>query len=206
MSTPHEISLLRINYLRGPNIWTYRPVLEVWLDLGRLEEFPSNKLPGLNDRLTCWLPNLVEHHCGVGERGGFLQRLEEGTWAGHILEHVVIELLNLAGMPTGFGQTRETSTSGVYRMVFRARDEQVARSALTEGHALLMAAINFKEGDTPFNVAAAVTRVQGQIDDCYLGPSTAAIVNAAIDRGIPHLRLNEGNLVQLGHGAAQRRI
>jgi cyanophycin synthetase len=206
MSTPHEIKLLRINYLRGPNIWTYRPVLEVWLDLGRLEEFPSNKLPGLNERLTRWLPNLVEHHCGVGERGGFLQRLEEGTWAGHILEHVVIELLNLAGMPTGFGQTRETSTSGVYRMVFRARDEQVARSALTEGHALLMAAINFKEGDTPFDVAAAVTRVQGQIDDCYLGPSTAAIVNAAIDRGIPHLRLNEGNLVQLGHGAAQRRI
>src|SRR5690606_39079162 len=98
------------------------------------------------------------------------------------------------------------STSGVYRMVFRARDEQVARSALTEGHALLMAAINFKDGDAPFDVAAAVTRVQGQIDDCYLGPSTAAIVNAAIDRGIPHLRLNEGNLVQLGHGAAQRRI
>ena len=206
MSTPHEIKLLRINYLRGPNVWTYRPVLEVWLDLGRLEEFPSNKLPGLNDRLTAWLPNLVEHHCGVGERGGFLQRLEEGTWAGHILEHVVIELLNLAGMPTGFGQTRETSTPGTYRMVFRARDEQVARSALTEGHALLTAAINFKEGDAPFDVAGAVARVLSEIDDCYLGPSTAAIVNAATDRGIPHLRLNEGNLVQLGHGARQRRI
>ena len=206
MSTPHEIKLLRINYLRGPNVWTYRPVLEVWLDLGRLEEFPSNKLPGLNGRLTTWLPNLVEHHCGVGERGGFLQRLEEGTWAGHILEHVVIELLNLAGMPTGFGQTRETSTPGTYRMVFRARDEQVARSALTEGHALLTAAINFQEGDAPFDVAAAVARVLCQIDDCYLGPSTAAIVNAATDRGIPHLRLNEGNLVQLGHGARQRRI
>ena len=82
----------------------------------------------------------MEHHCGVGEAGGFYQRLVEGTWAGHVLEHVVIELLNLAGMPTGFGQTRSTSETGIYRMVFRARDEQVARAALKQGHALLMAA------------------------------------------------------------------
>ncbi|NBD20175.1 cyanophycin synthetase [Aquabacterium fontiphilum] len=202
MSKKNDIALLRVNYLRGPNIWTYRPVLEVWLDLGELEDHPSNLLPGLTERLTAMLPALIEHHCGVGERGGFLQRLQEGTWAGHILEHVVIELLNLAGMPTGFGQTRSTTRRGVYRMVFRARDEQVARAALQEGHALLMAAIN----DMPFDVAAAVERVREQIDDCYLGPSTAAIVGAATDRGIPHIRLNDGNLVQLGHGAAQRRI
>jgi cyanophycin synthetase len=86
-------------------------VLEVWLDLGELEDYPSNKIPGFNDRLLALLPALIEHHCGVGERGGFIQRLEEGTWAGHILEHVVIELLNLAGMPTGFGQTRSTSSA-----------------------------------------------------------------------------------------------
>ena len=92
--------------LRGPNLWTYRPVLEVWLDLGALEDHPSNTIPGFTDRLTTLLPALIEHHCGVGERGGFIQRLTEGTWAGHVLEHVVIELLNLAGMPTGFGQTR----------------------------------------------------------------------------------------------------
>ena len=126
MKNLDDIKLLRINYLRGPNIWTYRPVLEVWLDLGEFENYPSNLLPGFNDRLTAWLPALIEHHCGVGERGGFLQRLTEGTWAGHVLEHIVIELLNLAGMPTGFGQTRSTSVTGVYRMVFRARDEQVA--------------------------------------------------------------------------------
>jgi len=202
MSNKKDIALQRINYLRGPNIWTYRPVLEVWLDLGELEDFPSNLLPGFNARLTAWLPALIEHHCGVGERGGFLQRLQEGTWCGHVLEHVVIELLNLAGMATGFGQTRSTSQRGVYRMVFRARDEQVARVALSEGHALVMAAIH----DTPFDVGAAVERVRAQIDDCYLGPSTAAIVGAASDRGIPHIRLNEGNLVQLGYGKAQRRI
>ena len=202
MSQKNDIKLLRINYLRGPNIWTYRSVLEVWLDLGELEDFPSNKLPGFNERLIALLPALEEHHCGVGERGGFIQRLQEGTWAGHILEHVVIELLNLSGMPTGFGQTRSTSQHGVYRMVFRARDEQVARVALTEGHALLMAAINGQ----PFDVDAAVNKVRAQIDDCYLGPSTAAIVGAAADRGIPHIRLNDGNLVQLGYGKAQRRI
>ncbi len=202
MSKKNDLKLLRINYLRGPNIWTYRPVMEVWLDLGELEDFPSNLLPGFNQRLTTWLPALIEHHCGVGERGGFVQRLEEGTWAGHVLEHIVIELLNLSGMPTGFGQTRSTSQHGVYRMVFRARDEQVARAALEQGHRLLMAAIN----DEPFDVPAAVEAIRTQIDDCYLGPSTAAIVGAATDRGIPHIRLNDGNLVQLGYGAAQRRI
>ena len=198
----HDIRLLRIQYLRGPNIWTYRSALEVWLDLGPLEELPSNKIAGLTEKLVAWLPALAEHHCGVGEKGGFLQRLDEGTWAGHILEHVVIELLNLAGMPTGFGQTRSTSKTGVYRMVFRARDEQVARTALAEGHTLLLAAIN---GDV-FDVAAAVARLRDKVDDCYLGPSTGAIVTAASDRNIPHIRLNDGNLVQLGHGSRQRRI
>ena len=202
MAKFNDIQLLRINYLRGPNIWTYRPTLEVWLDLGALEEHPSNALPGFNDRLTNWLPALIEHHCGVGERGGFLQRLQEGTWCGHVLEHIVIELLNLSGMPTGFGQTRSTSQRGVYRMVFRARDEQVARVALAQGHALIMAAIN----DEPFDVRVAVARVRTEVDDQYLGPSTACIVTAATDRGIPHIRLNDGNLVQLGYGASQRRI
>jgi cyanophycin synthetase len=202
MSKKQDIQLLRVNYLRGPNMWTYRPVLEVWLDLGELEQYPTHKLEGFTARLTAALPALIEHHCGVGERGGFLQRLEEGTWMGHVLEHVVIELLNLAGMPTGFGQTRSTSKTGVYRMVFRARDEQVARQALAEGHALLMAVVN----NEPVDVAAAVARVRDKLDDCYLGPSTAAIVAAATDRRIPHIRLNDGNLVQLGHGARQRRI
>lgn len=197
-----DIRLLRITYLRGPNIWTYRPALETWLDLGELEDHPSHLLPGFNERLVTLLPALVEHHCGVGERGGFLERLHTGTWAGHVLEHVVIELLNLAGMPTGFGQTRSTSQRGVYRMVFRARDEHVARTALAAGHRLVMSAIN----DVQFDLTAAVEQIREKIDDCYFGPSTASIVAAATERGIPHIRLNAGNLVQLGHGARQRRI
>ncbi len=197
-----DIRLQRIRYLRGPNIWTYRPVLETWLDLGELEAWPSDKLEGFNTRLLKWLPALVEHQCGVGERGGFIQRLHEGTWLGHVLEHVVIELLNLAGMPTGFGQTRSTAKPGVYRMVFRARDERVARTALRVGHELLMSAVN----ELPFDVESGVADVRDSLDTWYFGPSTAAIVGAATDRRIPHVRLNDGNLVQLGYGAKSRRI
>ncbi|MEY2891746.1 MAG: hypothetical protein RJA98_1654 [Pseudomonadota bacterium] len=198
----NPIRFLRVSHLGGPNIWTYRPVLESWLDIGELEDFPSNLLPGLTERLVAWLPSLGDHQCGVGEKGGFLQRLQEGTWAGHILEHVVIELQNLAGMQTGFGQTRSTPVRGVYKMVFRARDEQVARRALTLAHELLMAAIN----DQPCNVTASVDELRDLVDDLCLGPSTACIVDAATGRRIPHIRLNDGNLVQLGYGSRQRRI
>jgi cyanophycin synthetase len=202
MTKKKDIAILRVNHLRGPNIWTYRPVIEAWLDIGELEECPSNKLPGLYERLTTWLPGLIEHRCGVGERGGFLERLRDGTWSGHILEHVVLELQNLAGMKTGFGKTRSTADRGIYKMAFRTRDETVGRAALKAGHALLMAAIN----DTPFDLDAAVADLTELVDRYCLGPSTGHIVEAATERRIPSIRLTEGNLVQLGHGAAQRRI
>ena len=202
MTKKKDITFLRVTHLRGPNLWTYRPVIEAVLDLGELEEYPSNTLPGLVERLSAWLPGLVEHRCGVGERGGFMQRLRDGTWAGHILEHVVLELQNMAGMRTGFGKTRSVGQPGVYKMAFRTRDETVGRAALEAGHALLMAAIN----DTPFDVAARVAALAELVDRYCLGPSTAHIVEAATERRIPSIRLTEGNLVQLGHGAAQRRI
>ncbi|MBC3884696.1 cyanophycin synthetase [Undibacterium griseum] len=197
-----DISILRVSHLRGPNIWTYRPVIESWLDIGALEDSPSDQLPGLFERLTSWLPGLIEHRCGVGERGGFLERLREGTWAGHILEHVVLELQNLAGMRTGFGQTRSTSQTGVYKMAFRTREEKVGRAALAIGRDLLMAAIN----DTPFDLNGKLAELRDLVDARCLGPSTASIVDAATNRRIPSIRLTDGNLVQLGHGAAQRRI
>ena len=99
-----NIEFLRMTHLRGPNIWTYRPVMESLVDIGALEDFPSNTLPGFNQRLLTCLPGLMEHRCSVGERGGFVQRLEEGTWAGHVLEHVALELQTQAGMQTGFGK------------------------------------------------------------------------------------------------------
>jgi cyanophycin synthetase len=202
MTNKKDIAILRVNHLRGPNIWTYRPVIETWLDIGELEECPSNKLPGLYERLTAWLPGLIEHRCGVGERGGFLERLRDGTWSGHILEHIVLELQNLAGMKTGFGKTRSTADRGIYKMAFRTRDETVGRAALQAGHALLTSAIN----DTPFDLQAKVDELTELVDRYCLGPSTGHIVDAATDRRIPSIRLTEGNLVQLGHGSAQRRI
>ncbi len=197
-----DIKFLRVNYLRGPNIWTYRPVLEAWVDIGELEDHPSNTLPGFYERLTAWLPGLIEHRCGVGERGGFLLRLREGTWAGHILEHVAIELQNLAGMKVGFGKARSTNVRGVYKVAVRARNEQVGRAALDAARELVLAAID----DRPFAVQATVTHLRDMVDDHHLGPSTACIVDAAAERRIPSIRLTTGNLVQLGYGARQRRI
>ncbi|MFL6716914.1 MAG: cyanophycin synthetase family protein, partial [Burkholderiaceae bacterium] len=197
-----ELVFRRVTHLRGPNIWTYRPVIEAWVDIGELEQFPSNKIPGLYERLTIWLPTLVEHRCGVGERGGFLERLREGTWAAHILEHVVLELQSLAGMPTGFGKARETSEPGVYKVAFRTRQEEVGRAALEAARDLLMAAIE----DRPYDVAGAIGGLREMVDSICLGPSTAHIVDAATERRIPSIRLNDGNLVQFGYGARQRRI
>ncbi len=200
-----DIKFLEIRYLRGPNIWTYRPVIEALVDIGELEDFPSNTIPGFYERLTALLPSLVEHRCSYGERGGFLRRVEEGTWAAHMLEHVTLELQNLAGMPGGFGKARETSTRGVYRVVVRAWHEDVTRSCLYAGRDLLLAAIK----DQTFDVAGTVERLADMAERKLLGPSTGCIVEAATakDRRIPAIRLlATGNLVQLGYGARSRRI
>jgi len=200
--THKSIEFRRIQYLRGPNVWTYRPVLEALVDIGELEDFPSSKIPGFYERLSAWLPSLIEHRCSYEERGGFLRRVQEGTWPGHILEHVTLELQNLAGMPGGFGKAREVSERGVYKVVVRAWNEHVTRAALQYGRDLVMAAIE----DKPFDVAACVDHLKDLVDAHCLGPSTGCIVDAADDRGIPAIRITDGNLVQLGYGCRQRRI
>jgi cyanophycin synthetase len=203
MTKKKDIEFLRVTHLRGPSIWTYRPVIEAWVDIGTLEDSPSNTIPGFYERLTTLLPGLIEHRCGVGERGGFLQRLRDGTYAAHILEHVALELQNLAGMRTGFGKTRQTSErSGLYKMAFRTRQEQVGRAALEAGRNLLMAAVE----DRPYDLPAVVAALREMVDALCLGPSTSHIVEAATERRIPAIRLTDGNLVQLGYGVCQRRI
>lgn len=198
------ITFLNFLALRGPNLWTYRPVIEAWVDIGELEESPSNTLPGFNRRLTDFLPTLAEHRCSYGEPGGFLKRLEEGTWAAHILEHVTLELQNLAGMPGGFGKARSTSRRGVYKVAVRCWHEDITRQALHDARDLIHAAI----ADRPFVVEAAVARLREMADDLLPGPSTRAIVEAATSkaRRIPAIRLGEGSLFQLGYGARSRRI
>ncbi|MDH4449864.1 MAG: cyanophycin synthetase [Rhodoferax sp.] len=202
MTAKKNIDILRVTYLRGPNIWTYRPVIEAWVDIGELENHPSNTLPGFYERLTTWLPGLIEHKCSPGVRGGFLERLREGTWAAHIMEHVALEIQNLSGMQTSFGKARQMSKPGVYKIAFRTRQEQVGRKALVVARDLVMAAIN----DTDYPLQAHITELRDMVDSLCLGPSTSNIVDAATDRHIPSIRLTEGNLVQLGYGTAQRRI
>jgi cyanophycin synthetase len=199
-----SIEFLKIVHLRGPNMWTYRPVLEAWVDIGELEECPSNVLPGFNERLTAWLPALHSHRCSYGEEGGFVKRLEEGTWPAHIMEHVTLELQNQAGMPGGFGRARSMTQVGRYKVIVRAWHPDVTRAALYAARDLVMAAIE----DKPFDVAGTVKRLHEMADRLMLGPSTACIVDAADSktRRIPHIRLNDGNLVQLGYGSKSRRI
>ena len=197
-----EIKFLKMTRPKGPNIWTYRPVIEAWIDIGDLEDCPSNTLPGFNHRLQEMLPGLIEHRCSVGERGGFLQRLTEGTWPGHIMEHVALELQNRAGMQTGFGKAREAGPRGIYKVVIRTRNETVSRAALQAARDLVMAAIE----DRPYPVNQVVADLTQMVDRLCIGPSTACIVDAAAERNIPAIRLNDGNLVQLGYGANQRRI
>ena len=199
------IEILSVKHLRGPNMWTYHPVIEVWLDIGDLEDYPSNLIPGFYDRLVKALPSLQEHRCSYGEAGGFLKRVEEGTWPAHILEHLTLELQNLAGIPGGFGKARDGDRRGVYKVMVSAINEEVTLTALKYARDLYLALAQDTKDPVPL-VATIVEELREIGDDLLLGPSTACIVNAAEERGIPSIRLSEGNLVQLGYGANQRRI
>lgn len=196
------MEIRRVVALRGPNIWANSPVLEAWLALCAEENRPSNEFPGLSERIEAWLPSLYEHCCSEGAPGGFLSRLREGTYLGHVLEHLTLELQSLAGTPVGYGRTRESSEAGLYKVVVKYRDEHVVRASLAAAYALLDAAI----AGSDFDVGSEVRRLRELADGHCLGPSTQAIVAAAAARGIPHFRLNEGSFVQLGQGKAQRRI
>lgn len=197
-----NIEFLNMVYLRGPNIWTYRPVIEALVDIHGLEDYPSNVIPGFYERLSAWLPTLIEHRCSIGERGGFLSRVREGTWPAHILEHVTLELQSLVGMPGGLGRARGTPLRGVYKVIVRAWHEPLTRAALYAARDLVMAAIESR----PFDVEGTLERLKDLAESLSLGPSTACIVDAADDRDIPFIRLSDLNLLQLGYGSRQQRI
>ena len=207
----------------GPNIWAAFPVLEAWIELGDLKDSPSNEIPGFNDRLTTWLPTMIEHRCSIGERGGFFERLRRGTYLAHILEHVTLELQARAGADLGFGRARETSKEGLFRVAIHYEDEPLARACLETGRRLCLAAVY----DHAFDVNEEIRKLRALADDVILGPSTRAMVDAARARGIPVIRLNSesllplgpptdrkvptsrlesDSLVQLGHGARRQRI
>lgn len=199
------IEILSHRHLRGPNMWSYNPALEVLIDIGDLEDYPSDLIPGFYDRLCKCLPSLHEHRCSYGEPGGFLKRVEEGTWPGHILEHLTIELQNLAGIAGGFGRARDGGRRGVYKVIVSATEEAVTLQAFKFARDLLLTLIQ-DNGDAIAQREQIIEELRDLSDDLCLGPSTACIVNAATVREIPYIRLSSGNLVQLGYGAKQRRI
>lgn len=202
---PHSITSMeikKINVLAGPSIWTNFKAIEAWVDIGKFEDFPSHTIPGFPERLMTWLPSIIEHRCGIGERGGFFQRLVTGTYLGHILEHVTLELQSLAGLKADYGRARETSDRGVYKVVIEFIEPEVAIHAMQCARSLILAAVE----DQPYDVSAAIKSIRALADQVCLGPGTGSIVKAAHERGIPSIRLNSGSLVQLGYCSAQKRI
>jgi cyanophycin synthetase len=196
------LDVRKVLTLRGSNIWAPFPVLEVWVDIKEFNNTPSDELPGFNERLMSWLPTMIEHRCSRGKQGGFFERLQDGTYLAHIFEHVVLELQTLAGTDVGFGKSRESHEKGVYTVVIQYKEETLAKECLKIGRELCFAAITGK----PIALAREIDRLRDMAQELCLGPSTRAIVDAAISRGIPYRRLNTGSLVMFGHGARQRRI
>ncbi|MEZ4816573.1 MAG: cyanophycin synthetase [Flavobacteriaceae bacterium] len=193
-----------INAMRGPNYWSVRrhKLIVMVLDLEEMEERPSNKIPGFLDRLKALFPSMYSHRCSVGEPGGFFQRVEEGTWMGHIIEHIALEIQTLAGMDTGFGRTRDYGEKGVYNVVFSYIEESVGRYAAKAAVEICEALIEGEE----YNLEEDIQRMRELREAERLGPSTGSIVEEAASRGIPWIRLNKYSLCQLGYGANQKRI
>lgn len=198
------MKIVEIKVLRGPNYWSIRrpKLIQMRLDLEEYEQKPSNVIPGFSQRLEQLLPGLYEHTCSVGEPGGFLQRLEEGTWMGHVIEHVALEMQTMAGMDTGFGRTRGTGKEGEYFVVFSYMEEEAGHFAARAAVALCLALAE----DRPYDLEKDIQELREIREDTRLGPSTASIVEEADKRGIPFIRLNRHSLVQLGYGINQQRV
>ncbi|MFI5134423.1 MAG: cyanophycin synthetase [Chitinophagales bacterium] len=198
------MEILNIRILNGPNYWSIRRHKLIWMKLNLLdlEEQPTNKIPGFRQRLEKLFPGLYNHECSVGKPGGFLQRVEEGTWMGHVIEHLALELQTLAGMDVGFGRTRETSQKGIYNVVFAYMEAEAGVYAAKACVKIARALVDGKA----YDLIEDIQRLREIREDERLGPSTGSIVDEAVMRGIPFIRLNRHSLVQLGYGINQRRI
>lgn len=192
-----------IKFLSGPNHYSLKPTIRVELDIGNLEQTPSNLLPGFADRLLEVIPSLASHTCSLGYPGGFVERLREGTWMGHILEHIALELQHLAGIPVKRGKTITASKPGIYYVTFDYVEKESGRcafeSALTIVEALL-------RGERDVEADAYVSRIAELYYTNKLGPSTEAIYQAALARKIPVERIGPDSLLRLGTGARQKRV
>ncbi len=194
----------KIQALRGPNIWSVqrKKLIQMRLDLEEMEERPTNKIEGFRERIEAMFPTMIEHRCSEGCRGGFFSRVDRGTWMGHVIEHIALEIQTLAGMETGFGRTRETKTPGIYNVVFSYTEENVGMYAAEAAVNIAQALIDGKE----YDVEADIQKMREIRERVRLGPSTGSIVEEAVARDIPWIRLGTNSLVQLGYGVNQMRF
>ena len=198
------MKILKVQALRGPNIWSVqrKKLIQMRLDLEEMEQFPTNKIDGFRERIEAMFPTMIEHRCSEGVRGGFFSRIERGTWMGHVIEHIALEIQTLAGMETGFGRTRETKTPGIYNVVFSYTEENVGMFAAESSVAIANALIK----GTDYDLDADIKRMREIRERVRLGPSTGSIVEEAVIRDIPWIRLGTNSLVQLGYGINQMRF
>ncbi len=203
------MEILEIRTLRGPNYWSgyWKKLIIMRLDIGDYEEKPTDKLDDFYNRMVEVMPTLQTHGCSYQEPGGFLRRVEEGTWAGHVIEHFALELQTLAGMDTGYGRTRETEEKGIYNVVYSYMEEEVGRFAGKSGMRLFLELAEGKPlNEIKDGIAADVQKMREIREDVRFGPSTGSLVEEADARDIPFIRLNDQSLVQLGYGVHQKRI
>ena len=196
------MKILDIKALKGPNYWSVRrpKLIQMKLDLEELEQRPTNTIPGFLERLQALIPTLQEHRCSEGVEGGFFSRVKEGTWMGHVIEHIALEIMTLAGMDCGFGRTRGTGEKeGVYNIIFDYMEEDAGIYAARASVAIAQALVDGKE----YDLEPDIQRMREIREDTRLGPSTGCIVEEAAKRGIPFIRLNRQSLVQLGYGVNQ---
>ncbi|RQO31728.1 cyanophycin synthetase [Taibaiella sp. KBW10] len=198
------MKILKIQALRGPNIWSVRrkKLIQMRLDLEELEQKPTNTIPGFRARIEALIPTMMAHRCSEGTEGGFFYRVEEGTWMGHVIEHIALEIQTLAGMETGFGRTRQTKTDGIYNVVFSYIEENVGLYAAESAVRIAEALIE----DRDYDIDADIQEMRRIRERVRLGPSTASIVDEAVARDIPWIRLGTNSLVQLGYGINQMRF
>ena len=176
------------------------------VDLGVLEQYPSNTIPGFNEALMALLPTMEEHACSLGRRGGFFSRLADGTWMGHVAEHIALELQCLAGTEVRIGKTRSSGQTGRYEVIFEYREEQVGLEAGRIAVALVNFLVAPDDPDAYLDLPAALERLIRIAERSAFGPSTQAIIDEAVSRDIPWIRLDRHSLVQLGQGKYQQRI
>ena len=200
---PFRIQVLERLALMGPNLYAHRPCIKWKIDIGPFEERPTNKIAGFPDALKAIMPSLIEHRCSEGVRGGFLSRVDEGTWLGHVMEHLSLEVQSLAGIDVGFGRARSADDRpGVYNVVYECEERETGILAGEIAMELIHALID----QVDYPLPERVSELRRLYERNSLGPSTRAIVEAAVKRNIPFMRLDEWNLVQLGYGARSKKI